>query len=181
MDRRIQKTRAAIFSAFYKLIQKQDYAKISIQNIIDEANIGRSTFYEHFETKDELLRATCKDLFEHIFKAHEINDKCEFPYSTDFSDKIRHILFHLLEDKKTIKGILFSESREIFLQYFRRYLESVTRDESLYEGFSDVPKEFILNHVVGSFLEAVLWWVARDFKESYIDLSEYVLKVLHLR
>lgn len=67
MDRRIAKTRKAIFAAFDALIVKTDYAKISVQNIIDEADIGRSTFYEHFETKDDLLRAKCTDLFEHIF------------------------------------------------------------------------------------------------------------------
>ena len=67
MDRRIAKSRKAIFAAFDALIVKTDYAKISVQNIIDEADIGRSTFYEHFETKDDLLRAKCTDLFEHIF------------------------------------------------------------------------------------------------------------------
>lgn len=53
MDRRIAKTRKAIFAAFDALIVRTDYSKISVQNIIDQADIGRSTFYEHFETKDE--------------------------------------------------------------------------------------------------------------------------------
>lgn len=67
MDRRSQKTRAAIFAAFDRLIQKNAYSDISVQDIIDEANVGHSTFYEHFSTKDELLRQKCTDLFEHIF------------------------------------------------------------------------------------------------------------------
>ena len=67
MDRRIAKTRKAIFAAFDALIVRTDYSKISVQNIIDQADIGRSTFYEHFETKDELLRAKCTDLFRTHF------------------------------------------------------------------------------------------------------------------
>ena len=56
MDRRQRKSRQAIFRAFTELLKKENYSKITVQQIIDLADVGRTTFYTHFETKDALLR-----------------------------------------------------------------------------------------------------------------------------
>lgn len=79
MDRRQQKTRAAIFTAFSALLSEKSYSKITVQEIIDTANVGRTTFYAHFETKDDLLKALCRRLFGHI-----ISSALVAPIPTDY-------------------------------------------------------------------------------------------------
>ena len=59
MDRRKRKTREAIFSAFVTLLAKKDFSQITVGEIIEKADVGRATFYAHFETKDFLMKEFC--------------------------------------------------------------------------------------------------------------------------
>ena len=146
MDRRQRKTREAIFTAFRELLQKSRYENITVQDIIDKADVGRSTFYSHFETKDALLKAICSDIFDHIFQG----DICEYPGEThSLQEKLAHILWHLKDHKKDIIGLLSCESAEVFSQYIINYLQVLFRMH-LNDFNKDVPEEFLLNHLTGS-------------------------------
>ena len=61
-DRRIQKTRDLLHRALAGLIREKPYDSISVKEILDRANVGRSTFYTHFGDKDELLVSAIHDL-----------------------------------------------------------------------------------------------------------------------
>ena len=68
MDRRQKKTREAIFKAFTELLAKKHFNQITVGEIIERADVGRATFYAHFETKDYLLKELCGELFLRYFK-----------------------------------------------------------------------------------------------------------------
>lgn len=112
MDSWQRKTRNAIFQAFTRLLEQKTYSSLTVQEIIDEADISRSTFYAHFETKDELLKAMCTDIFNHVF-SHDImsEEHHDFSDKDSLSDHITHILCHLREKQQTIKGIFFRGMR----------------------------------------------------------------------
>lgn len=62
-DRRIQRTQRAIFDALRHLLFERRYDAIRTADLIDAAGIGRSTFYEHFRSKDEVLVAMIDPVF----------------------------------------------------------------------------------------------------------------------
>lgn len=173
MDRRQLKTRKAIFKAFRNLLEKKRYDRITVQEIIDEADVGRSTFYSHFETKDLLLNAMCEDMFYHIFE----NDPC--PYvgkDHDLEGELSHTLWHIRDSKTDLSGILLSDSGELFMQYFKEHL--YTMFEHHIESFkTDVPKDFLLNHLVGSFAEMVKWWLKENMKTSPETTAKYFIEL----
>ncbi|WP_395945568.1 TetR/AcrR family transcriptional regulator [Brevundimonas sp.] len=63
LDRRSQRTRAAIFDALIRLIFSQRYDAIRTADVIEAAGVGRSTFYEHFRNKDDVLVAVIDPVF----------------------------------------------------------------------------------------------------------------------
>ncbi|NCC42490.1 MAG: TetR/AcrR family transcriptional regulator [Clostridia bacterium] len=175
MDRRQIKTRQAIFDAFSKLLSQKSYMNITVQEIIDEANVGRSTFYAHFETKDELLRSMCTEIFNHVFDdSLKAEDKHDFSGSQrNLKSQLIHLLCHLQENSKNISGVLFCESGDLFMRYFKEYLSEMF---SFYipEG-GKVPRDFILNFYVGSFAETVVWWFQQKMKYTPEQEGEYFL------
>ncbi len=176
MDRRQQKTRKAIFDSLGRLLEKKRFENITVQEIIDEANIGRSTFYAHFETKDNLLKEMCTDIFCHIFN-NRLPQEADLDYSTGSPNlelKLGHILYHLRESKSNLKGILGGESGEVFMRFLKKYLRELFE---LYkkEFSSDIPEDFLLHHLSGSFAEAIKWWMMEDTKQSPEEIAYYFM------
>ena len=67
MDRRILKTKKAIKEAYLKLLrEKKDYRKISVKELVDTADVNRSTFYLHYYDINEVLEELIDDMFTDI-------------------------------------------------------------------------------------------------------------------
>ena len=159
LDRRQKKTRAAIFKALQNLLEHKPYSSITVQEIIDEANIGRSTFYAHFETKDDLLRCLCSDIFHHVF-TDLLPQEEDTPDRKNLELKLGHILYHLKENQVNICGIIATDGDGLFMAYFKQYLGQLfSRYTMLFSR--DVPEDFLIHHLAGSFAETVKWWVSR--------------------
>lgn len=54
-DRRVERTEQLLRQALLALVQEKGFEALTVQEIIDRANVGRATFYAHFDNKDDLL------------------------------------------------------------------------------------------------------------------------------
>ena len=178
MDRRTKKTRKAIFDAFAELLNSKSYANITVQDIIEKADVGRSTFYSHFETKDELLNALCSKIFAHVFKDDLTKERTH-----DFSGEnkeirkvVTHILYHVQDNNRYLKPILSCRNDEIFMRYFKEYLTPVFEKE-IEKMETDVPKDYLLNQVICVFTETVRWWAGHE-QYSPEEISSYFFDML---
>ncbi len=183
MDRRQKKTRDAIFKAFINLISKKHYNQITVGEIIEHADVGRATFYAHFETKDYLLKELCEELFCHVFDStlnkaehHKYIFDCDAPDSV-----VLHLLKHLQKNDNNILRLLSSQNNELFLNYFKDNLKELFKSQiGLFDlkKSKEIPDDFWLNHITTTFVETVKWWLSNGRKESPEILTNYFMFVL---
>jgi len=183
MDRRQRKTREAIFASFTSLLSKKDFSKITVGEIIEGADIGRATFYSHFETKDYLLKEFCEELFCHIFDTESpSSNEHKHIFECDGSDSVfLHLFEHLKKNDNNILVLLSSQNNELFLKYFKNNLESLIESHLSLFDFQkkkDIPELFLKNHITSTFVETVKWWTANGMKESPKVITEYFFSVV---
>lgn len=96
-DRRSARTRKAILSAFVALVLERRYETIRVSEVIDKADVGRSTFYEHFRSKDDLLRKSMEGLLAMIADAAApAPDEAKLAFAVD----------HFWENRRLARAVL---------------------------------------------------------------------------
>lgn len=182
MDRRQRKTRQAILSAFTELLSKKKYQEVTVGEIIEKADVGRATFYAHFETKDFLLKELCRELFCHVFDNVDGNEnEHKHIFECDSTEDVfLHLLRHLEKNDNSISTLLVGENNELFLGYFKNELiklVSLQNDTTNIAKSKNVPEDFWINHVSSSFVECVRWWLSCKNKETPEKVYDYFIKV----
>lgn len=176
MDRRQKKTKKAIFAAMNQLLLHKRYDKITITDILEEADISRSTFYDHFTCKDDLIKCMNEAIFRHVFMSHLTTEA-----SHDFSKQHRdlhtfltHTLYHLTEEYDNVKGILDSDSSQLFWQYLQEQFSRTASPIIYSEQMSEqLPKQIWEHHIAMTFVELVKWWFKQGRQETPECIEHY--------
>ena len=184
MDRRQKKTREAIFYSFIELLSQKHYNKITVGEIIESADIGRATFYAHFETKDFLLKELCEELFCHIFDAAEKNaEKHRHIFNCDApSSAVLHLFSHMQKNDNHILDLLSCENNELFLRYFKENLKIlIQKQPEIFDNkkAKNLPDTYWINHVSSTFVETLRIWVDSGMKESPEELTDYFFELIN--
>ncbi|MFT8360412.1 TetR/AcrR family transcriptional regulator [Liquorilactobacillus satsumensis] len=184
-DLRITRTKKMIFNAFIELIETKGFDNISIQNIADKAMINRSTFYAHFQDK--------QDVYAHIFSfmLNPLFTSLEQDILVDGSIIHEKKLVELLTTAfTTIKDnqkfyLIATEGRnnttlnEAFSDFLRNHYTKIFAKLRIEDGQIIMPTDFIISYMVSTFMGTVHWWVRSDFKLSPEYMAHLIIKLLH--
>ena len=178
MDRRQRKSREAIFNAFISLLSQKNYNKITVGEILEIADVGRATFYSHFETKDFLLKELCLELFNHIFNSEKHNyTKIKNIFDCDSQDVVfLHLFKHIKQNDNNIGKLLSSQNNELFLDYFKTEVRTliINHISDFYNKKpKNIPDDFWINHITATFIETLRWWIDNKMIQTPELITEY--------
>lgn len=163
-DRRVKRTRELLQRALMDLINEQRYDAITIQDIVDRANVGRTTFYLHYKSKDELLMSCHEAVVRnyHIGSLHPLTR--EELLSPEPPPGMAAAYRHL-EDARTLLYSLFQgKDGLLILRRFRDWnaqeIESNLRT-SFAERNSAIPLDVLANYLAGAQIALVQWWLEK--------------------
>jgi AcrR family transcriptional regulator len=162
IDRRSARTRKSLHGALMSLIRSKSYEDITVKNIIDEADVGRSTFYAHYTGKEDLLRKGFEMLRTELAAVQrtaraEAKGSPRKPIGFSLA-MFEHAAGYADIYRALIEGrggpVAISEIRRVLSEMVKAELSGV-RDES------GLMQELQLQFIVGTFLTVLAWWLKR--------------------
>jgi AcrR family transcriptional regulator len=178
-DRRVKRTRQLLTDALINLMVEQGYDQVTVQQILDRAGIGRSTFYVHFRDKEELLRSSVENLRAGLFNhwkstlASEATPKGGLGFALPF-------FRHLDSSRRLYRAIMRGESGMIIDHQIRRILADVVRQD-LGQGTSSrltgVRLEATVQFVVGALMSVIAWWMEQKINLSAEEVNRIFVQL----
>lgn len=163
-DLRVLKTRKNIRTSFINLLLVKDFKDITIQNIIDEALIGRSTFYDHYFDKYDLLNQLVSEVligFKDIIK-----DRFSLKSESDFIKFFLNLIEHYSKQRTMFLALLNVHTESVDLH---NSLINVLRDECSsyldsidFKNKSTVPKEYVSRIYASTAITSIQWCLEND-------------------
>lgn len=169
-DRRSLRTRQALIDALLALIETKHYDTITVQEIVDRANVGRSTFYAHFESKDELLSSGFGYVLERLVQHMKINEDNQLEFDVSM------IFLHARQHYEIYRTLIWGSGFEIITrgghsmlaQQIEDRLASLVNDKTS----SNIPLPLIAYSMAGGLLLLLNWWLENKMNPSPERMNE---------
>lgn len=177
IDRRSRRTRQALHQALIHLIVERGYDAITVADIADAADTGRSTFYAHFTDKDDLLRSAGSYLKRVLIMEHEAEAARSGARDGRLLAFSRFMTAHLYEQRRIFHALMGSQGGPIFLEMIRDVLCEIVRKELPAASGDALEREIAVQFVVGGYITVVTWWLRAGAKQDPGDVEAAFRKV----
>jgi len=162
-DRRVQRTQQSIRRALFELIRERGFEALSVQDIIDRANVARATFYTHFQSKDDLLLSGFEELRASLKERQRIAlaegrnlDETMLAFS-------REMFAHADEHRALFRAMVGKKSGAHVQRRIHQLLLDLVRDDvkalAVRERSASGPSEALVQFLAGSFFGLLIWWL----------------------
>lgn len=161
-DKRVERTRAALEQSFNELFLIDGYEKLTPAHIAEVAQVGRSTFYEHFDGRDDLLEKRLLRVLLPLANAAT---------SEAVPGDLEPLLDHFWDYRVVVRALLGGRARPVVMRALTRLIEERIRLDQ--DGVS-VPLRMIAAKIAGGHLALLEEWLLGRHRCSSADLARLI-------
>jgi AcrR family transcriptional regulator len=170
-DKRAIRSRQLLRRAFLELLREKRYEEISVQEIIERAGVARSTFYAHYVDKEDLLVGS-RGVFARDGKPHTESKKPD-------EKRIRLFLSvcfwrNILSHRETFKIVAKDSAMDVIMRDLHKKLTAIIKANIEQDRVDSgaIPSSLAADHLAGSIITLVKWWVKEDMAYPPEQMNE---------
>lgn len=161
-DRRSQRTRQLLSTALVALMGEKRYDEITVQEIIDRANVGRSTFYAHYLDKEDLLVSNVTDVLDTLSRQMERHELGTQRTPPSLAPLFQHVQQHYALYKALVRGqgidMLHKKGHERLRMNIEQHLQQVVAAAHP----PTAPLPLVADYMAGAIFTLLMWWLEHE-------------------
>lgn len=171
IDVRVRRTRDALGDALVELIHEKPFGAITVQQVLDRADVGRSTFYTHFRGKDDLFLSDVEDFFESmstlLSRRREASNRVA---------PVREFFAHVAGWRDFYVALVASgkvrDVLELGQGYFARAIEQRLAELPPARAITSMRRTALAHALAGALMSLLSWWIGRGIHESPAQMDD---------
>ncbi|MBQ6421135.1 MAG: TetR/AcrR family transcriptional regulator [Clostridia bacterium] len=171
-DRRIRKTKQNIRNALFRILEKKSIDKITVAEIVQEADINRSTFYFYYEDIYDLFRQTETEVFE-TFVRDIVATDFAFSDKKDFVTYLTKYLEFCRQNSTVCKFVTANACNNELADRIRAELKkTIPNSRSIYDETD--PRFYLTTFALSGFLFAILEWMDDGMRIAPAEMADFL-------
>lgn len=163
-DRRVRRTRRALHEALIALVLERGYERLTVQDVLDRADVGRSTFYAHYRDKEALLTATFDDM------RAQLRAELDAGAVGDPSRPAELLFHHAEQNQRVYRALCGRRGGEVVLRHLHRMIRELVLD-AVRSQRPALAAEVVAEFCTGAAIGLLVWWVEQGFPNDAAWLS----------
>jgi AcrR family transcriptional regulator len=168
-DRRVRRTRELLRSALHSLIEEKGYDSITVQDILDRADVGRSTFYAHYRDKEDLLRSGFEDIRSALAAERDAAATAGQSH-VQFLQPTLVVFQHVGRYRHQWKSLVRKGGADLVIRILRESATDLVREHFRChfpaEKGNQTQMDAAVQFVVGALMGLLSWWLDNDVTYS---------------
>ena len=165
-DRRSERTRRSLLTAFDDLLLERGYDRVTVLDIVARADVGRSTFYEQFENKEDILRESLTPLLATLASVHKHADETA----------VERLIGHIWEQRRLARALLSGSANGLASSLLAELIDEDLQDRFATGGAKPfLPLRIIASQIAAAQIAVIVAYLDDPAESTSADISRAVI------